>query len=316
MKFRTEIQIPQGNFSISHKERIMTIGSCFAENISCRMIDAGFRVDSNPFGILYNPISISNALQDLLFRTEFTETDLFEFNGLFQSFSHHGKFSGVNKEKVLHGINKQLQLSSKFIRNTQYLIVTFGTAKAYRLSNGKIVANCHKLPDYYFSHELLSLNDIVQQWHQTIQHLRSFNPKLKILFTVSPIRHWKDGAEENQVSKSILFLAIHELRRWLEDIYYFPAYELMMDDLRDYRFYAEDMLHPSSQAIQYIWEKFGETYFTTETKTLIKEWTAIQRSLNHRPFNEDSIEHKSFLQKTMEKKERFLELHPEFISPQ
>lgn len=312
MKFRTEIHIPQSKFLISHHDKIMMIGSCFAENVSQRMLESGFNVHVNPFGILYNPVSIANALSDILYKNEYTVHDLFESNGLYQSFSHHGKFSGVNKEEVLLGMNKELLSSKESLRQAQYLIITFGTARVYRLNNGRVVANCHKLPDYYFSHDLLSLNEIVQQWHQTIQQVRNYNPQIKILFTVSPIRHWKDGAMENQISKSTLFLSIHEMRKWLENIYYFPAYELMMDDLRDYRFYAEDMLHPNTQAVEYIWEKFGQTYFSDATRLLIKEWASLQRSINHRPFNPDSEEYKAFYKKAVEKREAFLASHPEF----
>lgn len=312
MKFQTEITIPRAGFSITHHDKMLMMGSCFAKNISAKLIHAGFDVDVNPVGILYNPVSISQTLTNLLDKKEFLEGDIFEYNGLFQSFSHHGRFSGTEKDKVLWEMNTELRKSQARLREASYLVVTFGTARAYRLlSNGRVVANCHKLPNYYFSNNLLSMNEIVEPWLRQIERIRQINPKIRVIFTISPIRHWKDGATENQVSKSLLFLAVQEILRWSKESSYFPSYEIMMDELRDYRFYAEDMLHPSNQAVDYIWERFGNTYFTDATKALIRDWESIQQALNHRPFNPDSTEYKQFYANAVERKRRFLAEHPE-----
>ena len=312
MKFRTEITIPQASFSISHHHKIEMIGSCFVENISTKLKQAGFHIDVNPFGILYNPVSIGSALVDLFLKKEYTEDDIFFFNGIYQSFSHHGRFSGVDSKQVLEKMNLQLAESSRFIKEASALVITFGTAKVYRLlSTGRVVSNCHKLPAKSFSHELLSVNEITELWLKRIQQLRQINPKICIVFTISPIRHWKDGAHDNQLSKSVLFVALNEIQRQAENTYYFPSYELLMDDLRDYRFYSEDMLHPNAQAIDYIWEKFENTYFDDTTKGLIKEWEDIQQALNHRPFNPESEEYKNFLCTTQQRKELFCKQHPE-----
>lgn len=310
MKFRTEIDIPKAEFTISHKDKLVMMGSCFAENISSKMSEAGFNVDVNPFGILYNPISITNGLSDLLNRREYVEDDLFVSRDVYHSFSHHGRFSGTDKATVLSVMNKQLKASKAFLQRADYLIITFGTAKVYRLySNGRVVSNCHKLPANFFTYSMLSVGEIVQAWLDIIQKLRDGNPQLKIIFTVSPIRHWKDGAHENQISKSTLLLAINELIRWNDGLYYFPSYEIVLDDLRDYRFYKEDMVHPNSQAIEYIWQKFSDTYFNEKTKSVIKEWMSIQQALNHKPFNPESEEYKSFLKKTEERRDRFIQEH-------
>lgn len=313
MKFRTEITPPKEMFSIAHRDKIMMIGSCFVENISSRMQEAGFQLDINPFGILYNPISISNALYDLLNRESYSEADLFSHNGIYRSFSHHGRFSGIEKETVLQEINLQLKTSKEFLKKASYLIITFGTAKVYRLlSSGEVVSNCHKLAADRFSHELLSVTSIQNVWTQCLHQLQEINPRLKVIFTVSPIRHWKDGIHENQLSKSVLFVALNQILTDVSDTYYFPSYEIMMDDLRDYRFYKEDMVHPNSQAIDYIWQKFGNTYFSDATQSLIKEWESIQQAFNHKPFNPGSEEHRHFLQKAQARKTQFLQNHPEF----
>ena len=302
MKFRTEVMVLRAEFRIAYPDKIMMLGSCFVENISEKLLSANFQADVNPFGIVYNPVSVANSLYDLINNRAFTEDDLFLHQGVYHSFAHHSRFSDTNKEAVLEQINTRGKQSSAFLREATVLIITFGTANTYRLlSSDKVVSNCHKLPAKLFREERLSVNQIVEEWNRLIESL----PNLKILFTVSPIRHWKDGAHENQLNKATLLLAINELIKANKNCSYFPSYEIMLDDLRDYRFYAEDMIHPSSQAVDYIWEKFSNTYFDTKTKELIKEWESIQKALNHRPFNPDSEEHKQFLKEVEKRKEAF-----------
>ena len=284
MKFRTEIPIQSSDLKISHSDKIMMQGSCFAENISSKFTNAGFSIDLNPFGIAYNPLSLSHNLNRLLDNKLYTEDELFKDKDIYHSFSHHSRFSGTDRDEVLTKINSRLELSSTFLRTANLLIITFGTAYVYHLqSNGAVVSNCHKVPAKFFTYKRLTIEEIISEWNGLIVRLQMFNPSLKILFTVSPIRHWKDGAHENQLSKSILLLSIDELLRNHSHCFYFPAYEILLDDLRDYRFYSEDMLHPSSQAIDYIWGKFSETCFDNETIKKAHEFEKIQKSLNHIP---------------------------------
>lgn len=307
MKFRTEFDIPADNLRIKYSDCIAMLGSCFVENISGKLVESGFRTDINSFGIIYNPSSVSNCIHQLIDRRIFSSEDLFQEKGIYHSFLHHSRFSSTNLETALFSINERIRFSSDFLQRANLLIVTFGTAFVYRLkSSGKIVSNCHKLPEHLFRYERLEISEIVSDWKNLLEKLNDFNPGLQILFTVSPIRHWKNGAHENQLSKSILLLAVDELVKSYKNCFYFPSYEILLDDLRDYRFYAEDMLHPSSQAINYIWGRFSEHYFDSDAKEKIKEWDAIQRELNHKPFNPDSEEYRRFLKNAEKRRDDFL----------
>jgi len=316
MIFRTEIQTPSFDFRISHQDKIMMIGSCFAESISKKLNETGFHIYVNPSGILYNPASISKNVQAIIEAKKYTVSDLFEHQGLYHSFDHHGKFSDSSCENCVDKINKEIENVKDYLKTASLLIITFGTAFVYTLtSTGAIVSNCHKLPEKTFDRRRLNLNEIVNDWRNLINLLLQYNPELKILFTVSPIRHWKDGAHENQLSKSTLLLAIDELLKQFSHCYYFPSYEIMMDELRDYRFYANDMLHPSDLAIDYIWEKFSLAFFEKKTLTLIDEWTKIKQALKHKPFNPDSEQYKGFLAQTQMKLNDFLSKNKDFIIP-
>jgi len=284
MNFRTEISVPASDFKITHDCKIAMQGSCFAENMASKFLNAGFSIDVNPFGIAYNPSSLSQNLNRLLDGKPFAADELFKGNDLYHSFSHHSRFSGSCPNEVLAKINSAMEQSLIFLRTADWLIITFGTAFVYRLqSTGEVVSNCHKLPAKLFTYQRLTIEEIVKEWNDLINRLQMLNPSLRILFTVSPIRHWKNGAHGNQLSKAILLLAVEELLRNRSQGFYFPAYELVLDDLRDYRFYAEDMLHPSSQAIDYIWEKFTETWFDDETLKKAREFEKHNKSLNHVP---------------------------------
>lgn len=297
MQFRTEIQIKPLSFPIAHRDRILLLGSCFTENIGGKLEASGFQTDVNPFGILYNPLSVASALRQLIGGKIYTDDDLFEHQGLFASFSHHGKFSAPDKDTCLAQINQRMEYSSRFLRDATVLVVTFGTAFAYYLkSTGQVVSNCHKLPSDRFCRERLSVGEIVDAWRSIKEELAAFNPGLRVLFTVSPIRHWKDGAHGNQLSKASLLLAVEELTRQSPpEARYFPAYELVLDDLRDYRYYTDDMLHPSQVAVEYIWEKFSTACFDKETQLCVAEYQKIQQALQHRPFHPDSEAYRKFL---------------------
>jgi hypothetical protein len=276
------------------------------------MSEYRFDVEVNPFGVLYNPLSISSACRYMLNPAPFVADDLFFYKGMYHSFAHHGRFSDVSVDKCIAGINESLSRAATCLRTSSYLAVTFGTAYVYRLgSNGAVVANCHKLPDSDFIRERLTVNDITDEWSLLLNELWHINPALKIIFTVSPVRHWKDGAHLNQVSKSTLLLAEQALaERYPGQVLYFPAYELMMDELRDYRFYAEDMIHPSPQAINYIWERFSETYMDRETLSFMKEAEAINKNLNHRPSTDDNEGYEQFLMQTLLKIRQLRDKNP------
>lgn len=314
MELYTYIHIPRAPFRFSCTERMLLLGSCFAENIGTRLAENKFNVDINPFGTLYNPASIAAALRRLLHPERFTAGDLLQHEGVYHSFSHHSRFSSTSETECLRNINDRLEASTNEFRKTTYLVVTLGTAYVYRLkSSGEVVANCHKLPEKMFDRSMLTVGEIIAEWKELLLSLWKQNPDLKILFTVSPIRHWKDGAHGNQLSKATLLLAVDELQAaYPERIAYFPAYEIMMDELRDYRFYATDMLHPSELAIDYIWQRFTENFLSDETKGILKEWAEIQKAINHRPFQPESDAYKRFISQTLLKMERINEKFPSF----
>lgn len=311
MEFITKIEIPRSAFTLSHQDKLIMFGSCFAENIGELLLQNKFDVNLNPFGILYNPSSISESINRILDKKLFTNEDIFEYRGLYQSFSHHGRFSDVDKDKCLEKINASLQTAITGIFEADFLFITFGTSYVYELKeNSKIVGNCHKLPSSSFSRYRLSIDTIVRDWTILIERLKENNPTLKIIITVSPIRHLKDGAHENQLSKSILLLAVDRLCGRFDNVFYFPSYEIVLDELRDYRFYGEDMIHPNNLAIKYIWNKFSETFFSKETHLIIKEWNKISAAINHRPINQNTQDYKHFLNQTILKLDTFKTKYP------
>lgn len=314
MELYTRISIPKEPFLFSLREQILLLGSCFAENIGKKMEEHKFRIDCNPFGTLYNPSSIARAIRMLLRPEPFTGKDLFRDGGLYHSFSHHSRFSSQSEEECLEKMNGRLMKSASVLQDARRMIVTFGTAYVYKLKeNGQVVANCHKLPEKMFRRERLSVEEIVTCWKELLAILRERNPDLKVLFTVSPIRHWKDGAHGNQLSKATLLLAIDRLRQeYPGRIAYFPAYEIMLDELRDYRFYADDMLHPSPLAVEYIWQRFSDHLFSGETREILKEWNEIQKAINHKPFQPESEGYKQFISQTLLKMERLNQKFPYF----
>lgn len=311
MEFRIKIEIPKSGLAISHKSSMLMFGSCFIENIGKLLIDNKFNVNLNPFGVLYNPRSISQALRLLIEKKKFTVNDVFEYKGLYHSFYHHGVFSNIDIDKCIGEINTKIEKSSVDLRQTDILFITFGTAYVFRSKKcNMVVGNCHKLPASDFDRYRLSVDDIAGDWESLIGELKQINPALQIIFTVSPIRHMKDGAHENQLSKSVLLLAIDKLREKTDGLHYFPSYEIVLDELRDYRFYNDDMTHPNTMAIKYIWERFSDTYFSAEAHPVMEEWNKIYLALNHRPFNAETDEYKHFLRQTLLKIKAFNEKYP------
>jgi hypothetical protein len=302
-KFRTEVKIPDFRYKTGYAHKSMFLGSCFTENIGSRMAGLKYPVDINPFGILYNPESVANGLKILLNGRKFSQNDLVHHDGLWHSFSHHGRFSSEDADITLQQINQRLESSSVFLKTAGFLFITFGTAWVYRYKkSGETVANCHKIPDNEFLRNRLSVDEIVADFRELIDEIRNINPDIQIIFTVSPIRHWKDGAVENQRSKAALHLAIDEIiSSYGENCSYFPAYELVMDELRDYRFYAPDMLHISDVAIDFIWNKFENALIDAGSRQLSVRVQKIVQAANHRPFNKNTPEYHHFLLQMQEK---------------
>lgn len=301
MEFRTFVKCEPSVCQLDYDNSMLLMGSCFTENIGQKLKYFRFRTEINPCGIVYNPLSVANVLKMLEEGRRFTEKDLWENQGKWVSFYHHGSFAALGKEECLQGINTRLAQAVAFLKQTDYLLITFGTAWVYRhRATGIIVSNCHKFPGTDFERFRLSAEEIVQLYQPLLAGLRERNPRLKVIFTVSPIRHWKDGAHANQVSKAILLLATEALCRYVPQTYYFPAYEILMDELRDYRFYADDMLHPSSVAIEYIWEKFRDTWIAPRIYDLMRRIDKLNKSLAHRPFLAESAEYLNFKKRLSE----------------
>jgi hypothetical protein len=282
MKFRTELPIPKFPFQISYKDHILLLGSCFSDHIGTFLSKNRFFVFSNPFGTLFNPVSIANTLKMTMEPEIFTENYCYFFDEHWVSFAHHGSFSHSDKNQFMKQIEQQWRDTKTFLEKTDFLFITFGTAYCYRfLERDLIVANCHKIPNTKFEKFRLKADEIVQIYKDLVQNLQQINPALKIIFTVSPVRHLGDGFHENQLSKSILHLAIDQLTND-ENIFYFPSYEILTDDLRDYRFYAEDLCHPGENAVRYIEEIFADAFFSQTTKEQQKEIEKENKFLNHR----------------------------------
>jgi len=304
IKFRTEIDFAEFKKKMGYRYQSLMVGSCFAENIGSYLQELCIPIMVNPFGILYNPISIANSLELLLNKKKFTEQDLFYSNGLYNSFSHHSRFSGSDPVETLERINIKIAEASEILKNSGHLFITFGTSWVFKHKiNNTVVSNCHKLPAATFDRYRLSIEQINERWIPLIEKLRRINPNLHIVFTVSPIRHLKDGAHENQLSKSTLLMAIEELTSQYgeELISYFPSYELVLDELRDYRFYAADMTHPSEVAVDFIREKFVAAILDQEAKTVMAELEKILSALKHKTLNNNDKGYISFIENQIEK---------------
>ncbi len=311
MDFRTAITLPAQPGYLDHRQQMLMLGSCFSENMGEWLYQRKFNVDINPFGTLYNPVSIAEAWIRIIEGTPFSTDDLFHDHGLWHSYAHHSRFSRVDQADALAEMNKRLLIAHNRLPGTQRLMVTWGTAYTFRLkSTGKVVANCHKQQAALFERILLPVEEIVSLWRGIIQRMQTEYPLCRILFTVSPIRHLSDGAHGNQVSKSTLLLAINRLQQEFDCCDYFPSYEIMMDDLRDYRFYESDMTHPSATAIAYISEVLSNAYLTDESREIARTWHKLHLAMKHRPLTEEKNSYQAFLQSTLEKVELFHRTYP------
>lgn len=300
-KFRTVLPKFSFPFQFSHSDPTFCIGSCFAETIGHRLAAHKFSTLINPFGILYNPFSIGNALTFLLEERRYYEKDLFEYNELWHSFDHHGHFSQPDLLQTLQNINEKIASGNSFLKKARRMMITFGTSHVFiEKKTRKIVANCHKLPSLEFEPSTLTITAMLNKLIPIFQELKSGQPSLEILLTVSPVRHIRDGLVENQRSKARLHLLCEKLCDTFDFVHYFPSYEIIMDDLRDYRFFNSDLIHPNEQAIDYIWEYFGNSFFSNHTKDLNSKIIKIINGLNHRPFHPASNAHQSFRKKILE----------------
>ena len=296
MDFRTKIDIKHSDYKISHSNNIMLIGSCFTENIGTKLNEYAFNTIQNPFGIVYNPQSICDQIIQLIYNLSIEENELFFQNEQWHHYHFHSRFSNSNKTDAIVAMNNSLEAGHRFLKDADFLIVTLGTAKIYELLQSEgAIANCHKTPKNKFKESFLSNDKIFELLKTTLNHLYKFNTNIRVILSISPIRHWKDGAIENLKSKSILNVATHQIIEQYAKVEYFPAYEIIMDELRDYRFYKEDMLHPSDTAIKYIWESFCNTYMSSETMQLNNSILDITNAKNHRPFNEKSEAYSKFI---------------------
>jgi hypothetical protein len=301
-KFHTRVEIRESGIKIDHHTKCLLAGSCFSDYIGKIMADYKFPVLLNPFGTLFNPSSIAADVRLLIRNKELTKNDLYFYDNQWISFSHYTGFSGSDPAECLAKMNKGISEGSSWLQKADFLILTFGTAWVYRFNEtGSIVANCHKLPQSFFKKEMIKPGEIFSDCRELFNELRSFNPRLKVIFTLSPVRHWSDGAVNNQLSKSTLHYAIQQIVKEFENALYFPAYEIFMDELRDYRFYASDMLHPSETGTRYVWERFCETWVSDESIKIMAELEPVIKALNHRPINPDSEAHKKFLEITKNK---------------
>lgn len=298
--FRTEVTIAPSKVKMDCKTRFITVGSCFSNSIGEKLRDNKFDCLINPFGTIFNPISIHELVKLASYKKPPDENSYVFTEEVWRNYQLHSSFFSKVKTELEDKIKSTIVSLHDCLRTADYLIITYGTAFVYeRNDTNQLVANCHKQSASQFTKRLLTVDEIAESFKTMMEALHKINPDCKVILTVSPVRHLKDTLELNNVSKSILRIASHQLIQ--SAVAYFPAYEFVLDDLRDYRFYEADMIHPNQQAIDYIWGKFSESYFTESTKDFIKQWKDIKAALNHRPFNPEGEAHQKFLLKTLEK---------------
>jgi hypothetical protein len=309
MDFRLEftpLRLPE---MIHHQHNLLLIGSCFTENIGIKLKQHKFKVLENPNGILFNPVSIAAAIQSYTTPRQYDESDLFYQNECWNSWQHHSRFSHPDREACLKRINRSQHEAHAFIQQADWVFITLGSAFVYELEDKQVVANCHKVPTDKFHKRLLDIQEVKAALDNMLQHISLAKPSARVIFTISPVRHLRDGFVENNRSKSALIQAVHQTINW-NNTFYFPAYELVIDDLRDYRFYAEDMVHPNYAATGYVWEKFLSSCVDEDTQKLMKEIYTIVAARNHKPFNPGSALHKKFLESNLNKIKQLLLQYP------
>jgi hypothetical protein len=310
MEFRRAFQVPPLKEQLNIRHGVMLVGSCFTDHLGNKLQQHRFSTFQNPNGILFNPVSLAKSVKSYIEKKHYQQSDLFFQQEWWTSWDHHSQFSHADPGKLLEMINRSQDEAHLFLQKAKWLVLTLGSAWVYQLAEGNIVANCHKVPTDKFQKRLLPVEEVLAVLDNMIHRLFMFNPGLRIMFTISPVRHLRDGFIENNRSKAVLIQAVHHLVEKFEGLFYFPAYELIIDDLRDYRFYAEDMVHPNYLATSYVWEKFSETCIDEESRKFIKEIAPINAALAHKPFQPDSNAHKLFRQKQVEKLQQLQTSYP------
>ncbi len=317
MKFHFEFDIKKPMQLIAHHHSMMMVGSCFTDNISKLLTSFKFNVLENPNGILFNPISVAEAIEMYINRTQMDATQLFCLNECWHSWKYHSKFSGITIADALKKMNRSTDIANSYLKNANFLFITLGSAWIYELTNhaegytsGMVAANNHKAPSNWFNKRLLTADETNLALTKMINQLLAFNPHIQIIFTISPVRHLREGVIENNRSKAVLIQAVHDVVNANEQLNYFPSYELVIDDLRDYRFFAEDLVHPNYLATQYVWEKFSEVWMSLETRELIKAIKEINLAYQHKPFNPNTAAHIEFLNKYAQITKHLMEMNP------
>jgi lysophospholipase L1-like esterase len=306
MDWISSVNIPKSTFEINHTSKILTLGSCFADNMGAYLNAHKFEVLANPFGNVYNLISLLNVIESCVDSKKWDDEDFVERDELFFHYDFHTEIHAESKSELIEKINKIADKTRAFLKEADVVVFTLGTSWVFkRKSNDKIVANCHKQNATTFEKILLSVENQTLAFEKIMVLIKSINPNIQIISTVSPVRHIKDGLAENSISKAILRIVINQMLEKHENCSYFPSFEIMIDELRDYRFYDEDLIHPSSKAIAYISDKFSETYFSKKTVEICEEWTKIKISIAHRPLNVNSNAHQIFLNKLYHKVKDF-----------
>ncbi len=321
MDFHLEFSPKHLSQKINHRHKLLLMGSCFTENIGDKLVAHKFSVLQNPNGILFNPVSVKQAVENYIANKVIDENDLFYLNESWHSWQHHSRFSGITKEDAINKINSSTRTALDYLNETDFIIITFGSAWVYELTDkadnkkiNTVAANNHKAPADWFNRRLLSNEEVIHEIESIVSQLQNFNQHIKIIFTISPVRHLREGFVENNRSKAALINAVHLATETFENVFYFPAYELVIDDLRDYRFYAEDMVHPNYAATNYVWQKFMATCIDEPAQQLMQEINEINAAINHKPFNPSSAAHKDFKLKyrniiqTMQQKHPYLNL--------
>ncbi|NSW45777.1 MAG: GSCFA domain-containing protein [Bacteroidales bacterium] len=298
----TPVHIEPLPYKINYTDRLFLMGSCFTSHLAEKLKYYLFHTDDNPFGILYNPASIELALNIIVNKKEIQASDFFQEQDIYKSFYFHSHWADTNLLRLLENINTTIVRVFNYINKTQWFFITFGTAYVYELKQNKqIVANCHKQHPQKFNHRMLSISEASTYIEKIAAHIYRLNPQAHIVFTISPVRYLKYGAHQNQISKATLHIALKEFLQKHPNAFYFPSYEIFMDELRDYRYYANDMIHPSDIGIEHVWKRFCETYFDAETRKLMNQVSEIQAAINHRPMFPDSKEYEQFKQKIKQK---------------
>lgn len=297
MHFTTKIQIPESNQPINYNSRVLLLGSCFATSMGKKFDYFKFQNLLNPFGILFHPLAIEKLVCRSLGNDFYTQVELVFYNEQWHCLDAHSKLSSSNPDELLNTLNNNLSVTKAFLLNSSHIIITLGTAWVYQYEKlGNIVANCHKIPSKEFAKSLLTVETVGKSLKNLIEQIHLVNQEAQVIFTVSPVRHLKDGFTQNTLSKSILIQSVYQINESYHQVDYFPSFEIMLDELRDYRFYKTDMIHPNELAINYIWEKFSECWIHTSVKAMMNRIDKVQKSRQHQPFNPKSKAYLSFLE--------------------